>query len=272
VAVSDVNEEVLIAIEEHLFTAEALEATILLTERDDVEDRQATLAREREDAERRISRLVAAIESAGHSAALVSKLTTLETRLRTIEEETANLHPVPRLAPAVIESRFKEYKRLLRQSSTQARTVLQRILRGRIVFTPRADGRGYDFAAATRWDRVFAGVATPRPKWIPAGTSGVEHPHEKDYGELLEKRALGLASPRGLSKLVKVGGPLLSVTRPTAKRKNRNRRSPQIPGRAQLGRSSFVFYMSSPVCPPRWYELDQPTTCARRPQHGYRTL
>jgi len=127
---------------------------------------------------------------------LVAKLNALESRLRAIEEETANLHPVPRLAPAVIESRLAEYRRLLRASTTQARTVLQRVLRGRITFTPREDGRGYDFTAATRWDRVFAGIATPRPKWIPVGSSGVEHPHEKDYGELLEKRALRVASPR----------------------------------------------------------------------------
>ena len=189
IPVKDMNEEVLLAIEEHVFTAEALEATIQLTERDDVEDRQAILERERKDTERRISRLVAAIESAGHSTALVEKLHALETRLHAIDEETANLHPVPRLAPAIIEKRLDEYRRLLRASPTQARVVLQRVLRGRITFTPRPDGNGYDFTASTRWDRLFAGVASPRPSWIPHRPSGVEHPHEKDYGELLEKRA-----------------------------------------------------------------------------------
>src|SRR4029453_13893082 len=42
----------------------------------------------------------------------------------------------------VIENRLAEWRRPLRQSTTQARTVLQRVLRGRLTFTPRADGQG----------------------------------------------------------------------------------------------------------------------------------
>jgi hypothetical protein len=48
-----------------------------------------------------------------------------------IHLQAASLQPVPRLAPAVIENRLAEWRRLLRQSTTQGRTVLQRILRGR---------------------------------------------------------------------------------------------------------------------------------------------
>lgn len=55
--------------------------------------------------------------------------------------EMATLRPVPRLAPAVIENRLAEWRRLLRASTTQGRTVLQRIPRGRLTFTPR---RGSD--------------------------------------------------------------------------------------------------------------------------------
>jgi hypothetical protein len=42
-----------------------------------------------------------------------------------------------------------EWRRLLRGPTTQAHTVLQRVLRGKITFTPRADGAGYDFSAPT---------------------------------------------------------------------------------------------------------------------------
>jgi hypothetical protein len=37
---------------------------------------------------------------------------------------------------AVVENRLEEWRRLLRGSTTQARAILQRVLRGRIVFTP----------------------------------------------------------------------------------------------------------------------------------------
>jgi hypothetical protein len=198
IPVADMNEEVLIAIEEHVFTQEAIEQIIQLSERDDVRDQQAELERERKDIDKRISRLVAAIETAGHSAALVAKLHALETRQRAIEDESANLRPIPRLAPAVIEKRLDEWRQLLRASPTQARTVLQRVLRGRITFTPREDGYGYDFSAPTRFDKLFTGIASPRPRWIPVGKSGIENPHDIDYGRLLDRVYVkGLASPTG---------------------------------------------------------------------------
>jgi len=58
--VADMNEAVLQAVEEHALTPEAIELVILLSERDEAADRQATLARERKDVEKRIARLVAA--------------------------------------------------------------------------------------------------------------------------------------------------------------------------------------------------------------------
>jgi hypothetical protein len=47
------------------------------------------------------------------------------------------MQPVPRLAPAVVENRLAEWRRLLGQSVTQGRAVLQRVLQGRITFTRR---------------------------------------------------------------------------------------------------------------------------------------
>jgi hypothetical protein len=35
---------------------------------------------------------------------------------------------------------------------------LQRVLRGRLAYTPRAGGDGYDFGGSTRFDRLFTGV------------------------------------------------------------------------------------------------------------------
>jgi hypothetical protein len=125
---------------------------------------------------------------------LVAKLRELEVRQKAIVGEMATLRPVPRLAPAVIENRLAEWRRLLRASTTQGRTVLQRILRGRLTFTPRADGQGYDFEGPTRFDKLFTGIAVETPGWIKVSTSRKgfedttpEDTNDGDYGFLLER-------------------------------------------------------------------------------------
>lgn len=113
---------------------------------------------------------------------------------------------MPRLEPVVIETRLAEWRRLLRASVTQGRMVLDRVLAGRIVFTPV--GLGYTFEAPTRFDRLFAGVV-PQVVWTLPPAEGtdirpedlsLQHPQDdEDYGRLLE-RALNLtkvASPPG---------------------------------------------------------------------------
>jgi hypothetical protein len=118
----------------------------------------------------------------------------LEARRKDIDAECKTLRPVPRLAPAVIESGLAEWRRLLRGSTTQARTVLQRILRGRLTFTLRRDRRGYDFSRPTRFDKLFTGVTcAPTPSWVAVGDrrgledTTPENTFDGDYGRLLER-------------------------------------------------------------------------------------
>jgi hypothetical protein len=190
------NEAVLQAIEEHALTPEAIESIIQLSERDDIADQKTVLETERKDVERRIKNITAAIEADGLGS-LLKRLHELEDRLRAIDTELRNLHPIPRLPQAVIEHRLADWRRLLRASTTQGRTVIQRIIRGRITFTPLADPlelgcTGYDFTAETRWDRLFAGVATPKPKDFNLtdrtgiGDIGPEDTFDGDYGRLLD--------------------------------------------------------------------------------------
>ena len=79
--------------------------------------------------------------------------------------------------------------------------MLQRVLRGRIVFTPKGDG--YEFAAPTRFDKLFSGVVVERPKFIKPGNRGAEHigpedTFDGDYGRLLEQFYVKrVASPTG---------------------------------------------------------------------------
>ena len=204
--VKDVNEAVLQAVEEHALTPEAIEQVIHLSERDDVTDLQAKLGRERKDIEKRISRLVAAIETGGDVASLVAKLRELETRKAAIDVEATSLHPIPRLAPAVIENRLSEWRRLLRSSTTQGRTELQRILRGRLTFTPVVNAKsgevnGYKFTGPTRFDKLFTGIAVDPAAWTrllkgyPRITEGELEPvdpeatPDADYGRLLDRTA-----------------------------------------------------------------------------------
>lgn len=196
--VEEMNESVLQAIEEHALTPEAVEQVVRLTERDDAAERQTALAREQKDLKKRIARLVAAVETGGDLMSLQAKLRELEARDSVIAEELRGLHPLPRLAPHVIEDRLDEWRRLLRQSTTQGRAVLQRVLNGRIVFTP--DGAtGYSFEAPTRYDKLFSGIVVPRPAFIPTGNVGAEHigaedTFEGDYGRLLERATAAAAS------------------------------------------------------------------------------
>jgi hypothetical protein len=114
------------------------------------------------------------------------------------------------LAPAVITHRLAEWRRLLRGSTLQARAVLQRILAGRLVFTPRADGQGYDFSGPTRFDKLFRGIVAPRPAWMPASDAGTTHigaadTFDADYGRLLEFTLNGWRARGGLNTFALVG-------------------------------------------------------------------
>ena len=192
-AATVVNEAVLQAIEAHALTPEAVEAVIPVTERDDQRERQVLLAREQEildppdcPADRRDCGRRR--RAAGHT--------------RTACPRIAACRPIPRLPVAVLADRLAEWRRLLRQSTTQARAVLQRVLDGRVTFTP--EGPGYAFAAPTRYDRLFSGLVAPHPAFVPESTEGWAHltpedTPEADYGQMLERAydGKGLASPRG---------------------------------------------------------------------------
>ncbi len=136
--VTEINEAVLQTIEQHALTPEAIEQVIRLTERDEVQEQKQALERERKDVEKRIANITAAIEADGFGT-LLKRLRELEDRQTAIDEELRNLQPVPRLASEVIENRLAEWRRLLRSSNIQGRSVLQRILIGRITFTPRCN-------------------------------------------------------------------------------------------------------------------------------------
>lgn len=114
------NETILSSIQQHALAPEAVQQATRISERDDVREQQDALAKERQDTERRIARLVAVIADGGDAASLVASVRELENRVKAIDVEMRGLQPVPRLAPQVVENRLAEWRRLLRQSVTQA--------------------------------------------------------------------------------------------------------------------------------------------------------
>lgn len=115
-------------------------------------------------------------------------------------DETTQTDPagVGKVPVVPLENRLDEWRRLLRGSTTQGRTVLQRILRGRLTFTPRKDPfsgevDGYDFRGPTRFDRLFTGVAVEPKAWMKDYSSRrgfedttPEDTFDGDYGRLLD--------------------------------------------------------------------------------------
>jgi hypothetical protein len=205
IKVDVLNEAVLQAIEQHALTPEAVEALIELTERDDRRDQEAALQNERKDVEKRIASYLAAFEAGKEvPSSVAARIRELEARQHTINEQLANLRPVPRLPVTVVEDRLAEWRRMLRASITQGRAVLQRIVVGRIRFTPRSatpwevEG-GYDFEAHTRFDKLFAGVVAPQlaDGRDRTGTEAITPADtwDADYARLLERAQKRLENP-----------------------------------------------------------------------------
>jgi hypothetical protein len=178
-------------------TLAAHQEMIRVTERDDRREQENALRKERAEVAKRIKRYLDDFESGDAASNSVAvRIRELEARERAIGDELANLRPVPRLPASVVEDRLAEWRRLLRASVTQGRAVLQRIIVGRIRFTPRPasayeEPGGYDFEARTRFDKLFAGVAAPQLSDGSdlTGTDNITRAEtwDADYARLLER-------------------------------------------------------------------------------------
>jgi hypothetical protein len=68
---------------------------------------------------------------------------------------------------------------------------------------PSGEIVGYDFSAPTRFDNLLTGIAVERPAYVNDGSMkglediGPEDTGDGDYGRLLDRHALRVASPAG---------------------------------------------------------------------------
>ena len=111
-----------------------------------------------------------------------------------------------------------EWRRLLPASTTQGRTMLQRILRGRLVFTThvnpfqRRGGRLRLRGADARFDELFTGIAVERPKRLEqshVGTEGIgpEDTFEGGLRQAARELRESVASPTGFATTGQGEGP-----------------------------------------------------------------
>lgn len=147
-------------------------------------DQAVALRAEQKDLEKRIGRVLGALEESGSSPNLVRRLKVLEARQAEIEALLVSTQPVPRPEPAKVASKLAQWRKHLRGNISQARVVLQRLVVGRIKVGPAADG-GCEFSAETKFDKIFAGlVDLGRPKFIAVGDRrGAEALYEDEEAE-----------------------------------------------------------------------------------------
>ena len=189
------NETVLQAIEAHALTPEAIEPVIALTERDDCTSAGAALT-ERRDLDKRIAKLVSAIEVAGDITSLATKLRELESRRAAIDADL-------RVAQPCLAWRQRCWKIGWRSGVGSCELDDSGSRRDSACvpwahhLPPRDGWRRLHFMADTRFDKLFAGVCVERPAFIPSGNAGTEHIGsddliDADYGQLLEAALTGL--------------------------------------------------------------------------------
>ena len=220
------NEAVLKAVEEHALTPEAVEQVLQLARRDDAQEHRDSLGRERKDCEKRINRLTNLIaDSEGDApSALVAKLRELENRRNAIDQELADIKPIPRLAESVLQDRLDR---------TEVGPVFHHARTCRTTANPswpyhlHTLGAGYEFEAETRFDKLFIGLVAGRKVERRPGRESFIDPNDRagmederfytdeDYGRVLERahrllenrKANGKRPQRNRTRVLALKGP-----------------------------------------------------------------
>jgi len=201
---------VLREVQEHVLTPQAVENFLLAVDErtSQSDERRARLEKELGDVKRREAALVAAVEGGGSDVTpIIERMKSLEGRRIEIEHELKAATPAPRLETRVLESRLAEWRRILRGSVTQARDVLQRVIRGKLRFT-QLPGGIIQFEGESRYSwlssGIFVGVpdTTPVPPHI-AALGGDTRGHEGIDEERAEMEARYEAVLRGAERSVR---------------------------------------------------------------------
>lgn len=143
----------------------------------------AKLESERRKLRKEIDRLAEAIAELGHSSALATKVAQREARLAQLDGEIAAVRAAPgaidaeaHQLEAEVRSRVAELRELLGRCPAEARTVMEALFDGKVVFTPIRDERGarYRIQGKIRTGALFDAQDTDAPsRTSPQGRSGI---------------------------------------------------------------------------------------------------
>jgi site-specific DNA recombinase len=147
-----------------------------------VDERRTTLEQERRDIEREAQNLVTALAKMGTSPTITAALKEHEARHRQIDHELSALEQREQLS-TVEQSRFEaqarklatDWRSLLRRHTPQARQIVSKVCRDKIVFTPeqRRAQRGYRFRAEASIVPLLTGMVPEFSQAVasPTGTN-----------------------------------------------------------------------------------------------------
>jgi hypothetical protein len=184
VPVEVADEAVLTAIEHNLLrphiVAAALESAVSILSREDggVTSRRDAVAQELAAAENELRRYAEAIATAAPLPSILDAIKTSEERRMALRAEceawdarTPTPLPNRQTIDADLRRRVREWRGVLRRQTTEARTILGKLLADRLVFTPSRinEGRYYEFPGNGTLSPLLAGAVVTGNMVTPAG-------------------------------------------------------------------------------------------------------
>jgi site-specific DNA recombinase len=179
------NREILVSFEHDLLRPEVLNETIrkalaaLRPSSDTTQERGRLLRRELVGLDEELTRLAAAIATAGGEVpTLLAAIREREGRRQRLQAELASLEGLSRVSALdlrrlehTIRERFADWRGLAERHVQRARPVLQAALVGRFVFTPHAAPSTSYYEIASRWSigRAIASIIEAKGLVTPAG-------------------------------------------------------------------------------------------------------
>jgi hypothetical protein len=167
---ADADESILTALEEHLLDPGILEEAMnramqnAAADQPDGDARRNELRRAVDQVQSELERLTAAVVAGGEVATLVQAMKDRERRRDALQRDLAVLDR-PRTGPTdantireLLREKVAEWKGLLRKHAPLARQMIQKLIDGRIVFTPQPETRSYGFKIPGDLSSLFNGL------------------------------------------------------------------------------------------------------------------
>jgi site-specific DNA recombinase len=157
------------------FALETALVSLVTAPADDVADRIAELRVREADLERNVQHLTDAIAAGGELAALVAAVKQRERERQRVHDERVQLEKALRdgpldAAPLKVElaRRVDEWRTMAGRTVAQGRQVLRKLLRGRVLVTPREDGQ-LELSGQADYGKLFSGIVLATAMASPTG-------------------------------------------------------------------------------------------------------